>query len=452
MRLGVVCSKIGSGATPRGGSESYLAEGPFALIRSQNIYNDGFRREGLAFIDESQAAALANVEVQGGDVLLNITGDSVARCCQVDPTVLPARVNQHVSIIRPNPRKLDSTFLRYAMVSPSMQSKLLQWASAGATRNALTKGMIEALEVDAPDETREQQAIARILGTLDDKIELNRRMNETLEAIARALFKSWFVDFDPVIDNALAAGHPIPEPLRERAEARTEIESPLPENIRQLFPASFQDSHLGPIPTDWNGGTLRDLANLSRDSTRPMQQPDAEFLHFSIPAFDSGQAAIQERGENIKSQKYVVHPDSVLVSKLNPEIERVWLPDVGDHPRAVCSTEFLVLQPRQHFGTTYLFALTLDRAFRDRLCEMVTGTSKSHQRVQPNAMLAVEVLLPTRAVAGLYEGLASPLLASSLVHRRESRTLAALRDTLLPKLISGELRLEDPERFLTEAD
>ena len=105
VSLGGVCTKIGSGATPRGGKEVYLQEGPYALIRSQNIYNAGFARDGLAFISDDHAEALHNVEVLPEDVLLNITGDSVARVCQVDPLVLPARVNQHVAIIRPDPRQ-----------------------------------------------------------------------------------------------------------------------------------------------------------------------------------------------------------------------------------------------------------------------------------------------------------------------------------------------------------
>src|SRR5690606_30773963 len=139
ITLGKVCSKIGSGATPRGGSSVYLEKGPYALIRSQNVHNDGFRCEGLAFISEAHAAELANVEVLEGDVLLNITGASAARACPVDPSVLPARVNQHVAIIRPDPARLDSRFLLYCLMSPRMQERLLAWAASGATRNALTK-------------------------------------------------------------------------------------------------------------------------------------------------------------------------------------------------------------------------------------------------------------------------------------------------------------------------
>ena len=215
LRLGDVCTKIGSGATPRGGKEVYPKDGPCSLIRSQNVYNNRFSHDGLAFITEEQATELSNVEVFPDDVLLNITGDSVARACQVAPDVLPARVNQHVAIIRPDASKLSARFLRYFLVCPKTQAMLLSWAGSGGTRNALTKGMIESLDVYAPADVAEQRAIAHILGTLDDKIELNRRMNETLEAMARALFKSWFVDFDPVRAKAALRNHaPITPPLR----------------------------------------------------------------------------------------------------------------------------------------------------------------------------------------------------------------------------------------------
>jgi len=149
FRLRDVCTKIGSGATPRGGSGVYIQTGETALIRSQNVYNEGFRKEGLAFIRPDHAEELSQVEVISGDVLLNITGDSVARSCQVDESILPARVNQHVAIVRVNPARLDARFLRYFLISPQMQSKMLSWAGSGGTRNALTKEMIESFAVRA---------------------------------------------------------------------------------------------------------------------------------------------------------------------------------------------------------------------------------------------------------------------------------------------------------------
>ncbi|MDN3711743.1 hypothetical protein QWZ10_07695 [Paracoccus cavernae] len=126
-----------------------MPSGPFSLIRSQNVYNDRFSVSGLAYISQEQANALKAVEVLAGDVLVNITGDSVARVCQVDPSILPARVNQHVAIIRPDNENIDAGFLRYWFVTHETQNSLLALASAGATRPALTKAMLENLEVPA---------------------------------------------------------------------------------------------------------------------------------------------------------------------------------------------------------------------------------------------------------------------------------------------------------------
>lgn len=189
-RLGDNCLKIGSGATPRGGQENYKPKG-ISLIRSQNVLDFTFSKDGLAFIDEKQATELSNVEVQENDILLNITGDSVCRVCQVPKGILPARVNQHVAIIRPERDVFDAAYLKYYLLNPTFKDFMLSLASSGGTRNALTKGMIENFEIFAPD-LPTQRRIAAILTALDDKIELNRRMNETLEGIAKALWEEWF--------------------------------------------------------------------------------------------------------------------------------------------------------------------------------------------------------------------------------------------------------------------
>ena len=191
-KLGEITSKIGSGATPKGGRDSYLG-GNIALIRSQNVLDFSFSKLGLAYINEVQAEKLSNVEVYEKDVLLNITGDSVARVCIVPNNVLPARVNQHVAIIRGND-KVDYRYLLYYL--QYIKPQLLSLSQGGATRNALTKKMIEESEVKMPSKGI-QKEIVSILYALDSKIELNRRINDNLEQQAQALFKSWFVDFEP---------------------------------------------------------------------------------------------------------------------------------------------------------------------------------------------------------------------------------------------------------------
>jgi type I restriction enzyme S subunit len=177
MRLGEVCDKIGSGATPRGGKQAYKTNG-IPLIRSQNVLDFSFSKQGLAYIDDVQAKQLENVTVRLNDVLINITGDSVARVCMAPVDSVPARVNQHVAIVRATPKVADPAFILYSL--QNLKSHLLSLASSGATRNALTKQMLENIEVNLPP-LPEQIKIGRTLKALDDKIENNTAINHHLE-------------------------------------------------------------------------------------------------------------------------------------------------------------------------------------------------------------------------------------------------------------------------------
>ncbi len=162
-KLQKITTKIGSGATPRGGQKSYKNAG-LSLIRSMNVHDGEFKRKGLAFIDNNQAEKLSNVTIQKDDVLLNITGASVARCCTVDNSILPARVNQHVSIIRPN-LTLNPFFLQLFLISPRTKSKLLFDSGGGATREAITKSMINNLEVPVPGSDEQKRIVEFVLNT-----------------------------------------------------------------------------------------------------------------------------------------------------------------------------------------------------------------------------------------------------------------------------------------------
>ena len=173
-----------------------------ALIRSQHVFDRHFDSTGLAFISEAHAKELRNAEVQSGDILLNITGDGITfgRSCQVPDRILPACVNQHVAIIRPDRSECDPGNLLAVLTHPATKAYIESFNSGGS-RRAITKGHIESFEIPLPP-IDEQRVIATVLGAMDDKIELNRRMNATLESMARVLFQSWFVDFDPVLGEA----------------------------------------------------------------------------------------------------------------------------------------------------------------------------------------------------------------------------------------------------------
>ncbi len=211
------------------------------------------------------------------------------------------------------------------------------------------------------------------------------------------------------------------------------------------------ESELGDVPEGWEVGRFSDVVEQLREQENPLASPDVVFRHFSIPAFDEGQRPKPEFGHSIKSQKSRVPPRVVLLSKLNPEIERVWLADVEADDRAVCSTEFLVLRPRPPFGCAFAYCLARSSLFRQQIEGLVTGTSRSHQRAQAEAILSLAAVLPPKPIVSAFGETASPLLAQTLACRRESHTLTALRDALLPKLISGELRVKDAERFVADA-
>ena len=190
-KLGKLCSKIGSGATPRGGNESYKDEG-ISLIRSLNVYNNEFRRKDLAYIDDEQAAALSNVTILEDDVLLNITGASVARCCIVPSDLLPARVNQHVCIIRPLDNVLVPIFLNKVLTNISYQIRLLTLArSKGATREALPKSVVDSLLVPLPPLSLQHYFAHKIEQIERQKAGVQKTITD-LETLLAARMQYWF--------------------------------------------------------------------------------------------------------------------------------------------------------------------------------------------------------------------------------------------------------------------
>lgn len=430
-RLGDHSRKIGSGATPRGGGNVYQAAG-MTLIRSQNVYNHGFERAGLAYIGDVHAAQLSNASVERGDVLLNITGDSVARCCLVPDEVLPARVNQHVAIVRPDAAQIDARYLRYWLISPQTQDHLLALASAGATRNALTKRMIEDLQVPEPS-LSEQRAIADMLGVLDGKIALNRRMNEALEAIARAIFKSWFVDFDPV-------------------RAKTEGREPFGMDAARaaLFPDAFEDSPLGKVPQGWKATSLTDLVevNPSRSIARGQRAP---YVEMSNMPNSSARVLDWVPREFTSGSKFM--SGDVLVARITPCLENgktAYVDFLEEGDNGWGSTEFIVLRSKGGLPPEYAYFLARTDDFRSFAIGNMTGTS-GRQRVPTDVLSFYQTVLPPPPIAARFGAMAAPIMRAMKQHDDESRTLAELRDTLLPKLLSGEVRVTGSKRMAARA-
>ena len=279
----------------------------------------------------------------------------------------------------------------------------------------------------------EQKAVSDFIGTLDHKIELNKKLNQTLEDIAKAIFKSWFVDFDPV---------------RAKAEGRP---TGLPADISDLFPDELVDSDIGEIPRGWQIGTISRYAALNKKTINPSLSEEI-FEHFSIPAFDDKQWPMLDKGTDIKSSKTLVPKGALLVSKLNPNTPRVWLPKKKNTYKQICSTEFMVLTPSPMGDIMFLWGMFTSNCIADRMTAMVTGTSKSHQRVKPTDVLNIKIPAPGEKLVKAFSDAVKPMLEKTLIGKSESEILVELRDTLLPKLISGELRIPDAERFIATID
>jgi type I restriction enzyme S subunit len=276
----------------------------------------------------------------------------------------------------------------------------------------------------------EQRAIAHILGTLDDKIELNRRMNETLEAMARALFKSWFVNFDPV---------------RAKAEGR---DPGLPKPIADLFPDSFEDSELGEIPNGWEVGTLADYAELNPESWSKDTAPD-EIEYVDLANTKWGKIETTQRhfwGDAPSRAQRILRPGDTVVGTVRPgNGSFAFISDPG----LTGSTGFAVLRPRMpaYRELVYLAATTQENI--ERLSHLADGAA--YPAVRPEVVIATQAVRPNHALVERFALSTAPLIARVAVNGRESRTLAALRDTLLPKLISGELRVNGAEPYIAEA-
>ncbi|WP_422002215.1 restriction endonuclease subunit S [Reyranella sp.] len=354
-----------------------------------------------------------------GDIVMT-TEAPMGEVIQLDEETVQYALGQRIICLRGKPNKLDNKFLRYLLTSPTQQAILASYAT-GTTVLGISQKALRSVPITYPD-LLQQKRIGGLLGALDDKIELNRRMNETLEAMARAIFKDWFVDFGPT---------------RAKMEGRAPYLVP---DIWSLFPESLDANGK---PKGWTGYSLDMLATQHTASVTPASSPDETFEHFSLPSYDVGQVPSQDRGGAIKSNKTLVPEGAILLSKLNPEIERVWLPQKATGKRQICSTEFLVFTPKANFAPSLLFGLFTEPSFRTMLQSMATGTSKSHQRVSPPALLGRQVLLGSNLLFSRFAEQVEPLLGRILANRAESGILASTRDLLLPKLMSGEVRVRE---------
>lgn len=404
-KLKDLSTKIGSGATPRGGKETYLDEGPFSLVRSQNVLDFFFSYDGLAFIDDNQAVQLSNVALNKGDVLLNITGDSVARVCQVPDKVLPARVNQHVAIIRPDRSKLIPEYLKYFLLNPSFKNFMLGIASVGATRNALTKGMIENFDIPIPP-IRTQEHISNILSSLDEKIELNRQTNATLEAVAQAIFKEWFVDFN--------------------------------------FPGAtgeMQESELGLIPKGWRVGRLGEIVDV-KGGTTPSTKDEKYWnghFHWATPKdlsnLSSPVLLATERKltkEGVAQISSGILPVGTLLLSSRAPIGYMAFSNI---PVSI-NQGFIAINARL-ISNMFIF-----RWLKENMETVISRANGStFLEISKSNFKEIKLGVPDTDIVDKFDQVAISLFEKIKINQQEIENLIRIRDSLLPRLMSGEIEV-----------
>ncbi|MDI3262416.1 MAG: restriction endonuclease subunit S [Fulvimonas sp.] len=378
----------------------------------------------------------ASVRVSPGDLLFSWSGQPETSIDVFWWHGPDGWLNQHIFRIMPADG-IDSTFFYYFL-------RYLKPNFVGIARNKQTTGLGHVTKRDlqnidgAYPHLSEQRAIAHILGTLDDKIENLRRQNETLEAMARALFKAWFVDFEPVrakIEGRWRRGETLPG---------------LPAHLYDLFPDRLVESELGEIPEGWESAPASKLIEFNPpESLR--KGTEAPYIEMAaLPTIGSWPEppVLRPFGSGMRFRN-----GDTLLARITPCLENgktAFIQCLPENTVGWGSTEFIVMRPKPPLPPEFGYLLARDVAFREQAIRSMTGTS-GRQRVQAGSLAAFKIAVPSNNDAwSAFSSIVTPAFKSIKANAETAATLAHFRDTLLLKLISGELRIKDAERFLQE--
>lgn len=297
--------------------------------------------------------------------------------------------------LRCDESKLDKEYLYYFLTSNLAQNQFKAIAT-GSVVNNLKSDTVKAVKIALPT-LEEQKRIAEVLSMFDDKIKCNEEINKNLEEQARLLYHSWFIDYEPFGGSA---------------------------------------------PSDWQSTSLGKIATMKTDSWSPAKNPDVVVEHYSIPAFDEKRYPVFEIAAGIKSNKYILTQESIMISKLNPDTKRIWRPlCLSGHP--VCSTEFIIYEAKKDGQRDFIYSILDSTLFYNHLCSHTTGSTNSRQRAMPKTTLDFPVLLPPDEIIADFCSIVTPMHDLIALNTIEGQSLAKTRDSLLPRLMSGELEVSD---------
>ena len=404
--LSSITSKIGSGLTPRGGNSVYTDNG-ISLIRSQNVLDMDFSTENLAYIDEVQAEKLKNVIVEKNDILLNITGDSIARCTIVPEEILPARVNQHVSIIRCKNTEQSKYVMYYLQY---IKKYLLQISKVGGTRNALTKEAIGKLPIKISDDCNK---ISKILDNIDQKIHTNNQINQELDAMAKTLYDYWFVQFDFPDQNA--------KPYKSSGGKMVYH----PELKRE-------------IPEGWGVDSLWNIANfyngLAMQKYRPDTNEDDYLPVIKIREMMNGFSKDTERARlDIPSEAVVDRGDILFSWSATLEVI-IW----GKEKGALNQHIFKVTSDTYPKSFIYFELKSYLKVFK-AIAEL-RKTTMGH--ITQDHLKQAKIVVPPIELISKLDAKLQPIMLKQQILENQNQELTQLRDWLLPMLMNGQVKVE----------
>lgn len=333
-----------------------------------------------------------DVHLKKGDLLFSWSGNPETSIDIFTFGLEEGWLNQHIFKVTPDESIIDRDYFYYLMkyLKPRFTKIAMNKQTTGLGH--VTIADLKSLKIILPS-LIVQKDIASRLKPLDEKIELNNKINQNLEQQAQLLYSTWF---------------------------------------ERLIPFD------GAIPDDWNVGTLSDIAKINTNSFNPAKNPGVKLEHYSIPAFDEKRFPIFEMSENIKSNKYILSSNAVIASKLNPDTKRVWRP-ICLTDKAVCSTEFIVFEALEPRWRDFVYSIIDSSKFSDWMCAHTTGSTGSRQRTTPSTTLEFEIAIPSVKVIDEFCSLVTPVYDLIAENSKENYRLTMIRDALLPKLMSGEI-------------
>jgi len=387
----------------------------YEFLAFTDVFNNYFVPQTLDNLVNSSEMERVKCSIKRGDVFLTRTSeklDELGRSCVALKDYPNATFNGFTKRLRPIGNvEILPEYAGYYFRSLKFRNAVTSMSSM-TTRASLNNDMISVLTITVPT-LEEQEKIANILSSLDEKIELNNEMNKTLEEMAQSIFKRWFVNF----------------------EFPSEDGKPYKSSGGEMV-----DSELGMIPKGWEVKELSQLVNIITKSEKPFENEDILYEHFSIPALDSNKLPILEFGNSISSNKYKIDNDCILISKLNPNNKRIWNPYCNTS-NSICSTEFIVYKAINNYPKSYIYEIINSDEFTKFLVANATGSTGSRQRVKPKDTLGYKIVLPTIDKIIEIDKILSPIHKNIQLNTQESNTILQIRNTLLPKLMSGEIKV-----------